>query len=90
MKKKTIEICIRCGQSVARGTECFEDRMFDPNTFEVRIDHGCLYPHGDYVCIECQQICPITELNHSRHAGVIRRLRRGINNLYPRRLRGRG
>ena len=90
-KQKTpLEICIRCGQSVARGTDCFEDRMLDPNTFEVRVDHGCLYPHGDYVCIECQQICPITELNHSRHAAVIQRFRKGIDNLYPDRRGERG
>ncbi len=90
-KKKTpLEICIRCGQSVARGTDCFEDRILDTNTYDVRVDNGALYPHGDYVCIECGNRDPIREPTHSRHRAVIRRFRKGIDHYYPHRAPRRG
>ncbi len=89
-KKSPVEICLHCGQSVARGTDCFEDRILDPNTFDVRVDNGALYPHGDYVCVECGNRDPIREPTHSRHRAVIRRLRKWIDNLYPDRGGQRG
>lgn len=68
------ETCIRCGVAVRADEDGYEDRMADPNTPAVRIAHGCFYPYGDCVCWECQQKCPITEFEHSRHRAVIKRL----------------
>ena len=83
--KRPTEICLHCGQSVARGTWLFEDRALDTNTFDVRVDSGALYPHGDYVCIECCNWDPIREWNHSRHRAVIRRFRKALDRYYPQR-----
>lgn len=50
MKK---EICNECGQSVAMGTGFFTNRVVDFNEVEDRIEMGKPYPHGAFICAEC-------------------------------------
>jgi hypothetical protein len=84
-RKRPTEICLHCGQSVARGSEWYEGRSVDWGTFEGRVESGALHPDGDYVCLECCNWDPIREQNHSRHRAVIRRLRKALDRYYPRR-----
>jgi hypothetical protein len=48
-----VEICNHCGHSVAFGSGRFVNRIPDLNDIFIRLDNGLLFPHGDYVCEEC-------------------------------------
>lgn len=55
-ENEPIEICNHCGRSVAWGSGRFVNRVPDLNDAETRIANGLLFPEGDYVCDECDQM----------------------------------
>lgn len=47
------EICNECGKSVTPGSGWFVNRVPDFDSYEKRIIGGKPYPHGEFVCAEC-------------------------------------
>ena len=73
-----MEICNRCGKSVAIGSGNYVNRVPDFNTVEVRIKIGYPFPEGDYMCAECvaekereTPHCPICEHVMEQIAGLV-------------------
>jgi len=48
------EICNECGKDVSLGNGLFVDRIPDFDCFEQRLDNGKPYPHGDFMCRQCE------------------------------------
>jgi len=72
-------VASRCPRDLAlRGPES------RPNPFDVRVDNGALYPHGDFVCIDVVTGIP-SGSEITRAPAVIRRFRKAIDHYYPRR-----
>ncbi len=53
---KTIEICNECGRSIKFGSGLFINRVVDLNDFETRQEKNKPFPHGDFMCAECEEI----------------------------------
>ena len=53
LENKSIEICNHCGDSVARGSGKFVNRIPDLNDIETRIFNKRVDPAGEFVCDEC-------------------------------------
>lgn len=53
--EKSIEICQNCGKSVVRGSGLFVNRVVDFDDYECRIEKGCPFPEGDFICQECEE-----------------------------------
>jgi len=51
-----VQICNHCGRSVRLGSGWFVNRVPDLNDVETRIANGLLFPHGDFVCFECDEM----------------------------------
>ena len=72
MKKENVEredkeICNECGESVAKGSGRFTNRIpsFDDETTQK--DMGKPYPKGEFMCIECENA--YYEKNRVDHEG---------------------
>jgi hypothetical protein len=50
------EICAACGNSVARGSAVFANRVPESNDIVTRIEMGRKYPHGEWICIICDNM----------------------------------
>lgn len=53
-RKGGVEICNKCGRSVAPKSGRFAKRIPDLNTVEERQALGRRHPTGDYVCADCE------------------------------------
>ena len=56
MKKsraEMVEVCNRCGRSVAYGSGSFVNRVLDCNDVLTRIQNYWQFPLGDFVCEDC-------------------------------------
>lgn len=53
--EKSIEICQNCGKSVARGSGLFVNRVVDFDDYKCRVEKGCPFPEGDFICQECEE-----------------------------------
>jgi|GEM_PF-1955031 len=52
-----VEICAECGESVKWGSGRFVNRVpIADDLIEEKVDSGRPYPHGDFVCHECDSI----------------------------------
>ncbi len=49
------EFCNECGKSVKPGTGLFVNRIIDFNEYEDRIEMQKPFPHGDFICTECDE-----------------------------------
>ena len=47
------EICNECGKSVTFGSERYVNRVPDLNDLETRKEMGKPFPHGEWICSEC-------------------------------------
>jgi len=50
-----IEVCNHCGKDVSLSSGRFVNRVPDLNDVSTRIDNNLDFPHGDYVCHECDE-----------------------------------
>jgi len=50
------EFCNHCGRSVKFGSGWFVNRIPDLNDIVTRQDNNRKFPHGDFVCSECDEI----------------------------------
>lgn len=48
-----MEVCNECGRAVRWGAGWFVNRVPDADTVGERQRMGKPYPHGDFVCAEC-------------------------------------
>ena len=48
------ETCNECGDSVARGSGKFVNRIPDANDIETRKEMGKPFPEGEFMCEECE------------------------------------
>lgn len=53
--EEPIEICQNCGKSVARGSGLFVNRIVDFDDYKCRMEKGCPFPEGDFICQECEE-----------------------------------
>lgn len=74
MGKTNTETCNECGRSVAWGSGWFVNRVPDFNSIEERREMGKPFPNGDFLCAECDEICPQWDPEHSRHRTVMRKV----------------
>jgi len=51
--RQDTKICNECGESVAPGSGKFVNRIPDFDTYEERLYNGKTYPHGEFLCAEC-------------------------------------
>jgi hypothetical protein len=54
-KREPTQICAHCGSSVAWGSGKYVNRIPEFNDIETRQSNGLAFPHGDYVCEECDK-----------------------------------
>ena len=47
------ETCCVCGRDVSHSSALFANRVPELNDYQTRIEMGRGYPHGDWVCIIC-------------------------------------
>ena len=47
------EICNHCGRDVSFGSGLFVNRIPDFNGFLTRFENNYGWPHGDFVCMDC-------------------------------------
>ena len=57
MKKelKDLQICENCGRNVFIGSGLFVNRVPDFDDYETRIEKGCPFPRGCFICRECEE-----------------------------------
>ena len=48
------QTCKNCGDSVRLGSGKFVNRIPDANDYETRVANGDPYPHGEFLCYECE------------------------------------
>jgi hypothetical protein len=53
--REQAEICNECGRSVAFGSGWFVNRVPDFNSLEERVKNSKPYPHGGFLCAECDR-----------------------------------
>ncbi|MCU0425251.1 MAG: hypothetical protein MUF71_06445 [Candidatus Kapabacteria bacterium] len=49
------EACNECGKSVAFGSGWYVNRVPDGNPFDERVEMGKPFPHGEFICAECEE-----------------------------------
>ncbi len=47
-------ICVECGKSVAAGSGRFVNRVAVLDDYKTKVERGCPYPNGGYICPECE------------------------------------
>ena len=52
--KAAKEICCECGKSVALGSGLFVNRIMVFDDYETKVERGCPYPEGRFICPECE------------------------------------
>ena len=52
--KTTKEICCECGKSVASSSGSFINRVIVFDDYETKVERGCPYPEGGFICSECE------------------------------------
>ncbi len=52
-EREPIQMCAHCGSSVGWGSGKYINRIPEFNDLDTRRSNGLAYPHGDYVCEEC-------------------------------------
>lgn len=48
------EICCECGKSVTLGSGLFVNRVMVFDDYETKVERGCPYPEGGFICPECE------------------------------------
>jgi hypothetical protein len=51
---KSRETCNECGRSVAPGSGWYVNRVPDANPQRERVEMGKPFPHGAFICAECE------------------------------------
>ncbi|MFY7998389.1 MAG: hypothetical protein ACOVSW_07300 [Candidatus Kapaibacteriota bacterium] len=51
---KSREVCNECGRSVAPGSGWFVNRVPDGNPQRECVEMGKPFPHGAFICAECE------------------------------------
>ena len=67
IKQHEWERCQACGVSVACGSGWFANRVFNGDTVIQRIQRGCPYPLGDFICARCNDYAN----SHIKDSGVV-------------------
>lgn len=53
-RKAAEEICCECGESVALGSGSFVNRVKVFDDYATKVDRGCPYPLGEFICPTCE------------------------------------
>jgi hypothetical protein len=54
--KAAKETCCECGKSVRFGSGSFVNRVVVFDDYQTKVERGCRYPEGEFVCPECDSL----------------------------------
>jgi hypothetical protein len=52
--KASKECCCECGRLVSLGSGLFVNRVMVFDDYQTKVESGCLYPEGEFICPECE------------------------------------